>query len=224
MKKLLFLLMYIALFVSGCTITNPQSSNERHSYIESEKEKIVYTSNIQKSDCALCSKVGNTLLQIYAGQNNIGIICINTFDMSPVSINRYDDYGNLIEEPVGYMTMNHDGFGDGRMSTNTSTFPDRGYANVDVSFSADKTVNKESIEKLLCQDCLTAITKDTWNDPYGIGVINYETLEVKLFEEKVTAFTFGDYYIDIDRRENEDDPERIVLDLLIFYCPPRYGE
>ena len=108
------------------------------------------------------------------------------------------------------------------MSTNTSTFRDSGYADVDVNFSDDKTVNKKAIEKLLCQDCLTTIMEAAWKEPYGVGIINFETLEVRLVEESITAFTFGDYYIDIDRRENKEDPERIELDLLIFYCPPRY--
>ena len=64
--------------------------------------------------------------------------------------------------------------------------------------------------------------EESWEEPYPVGVINFETLEVRLFEENITGFTFGDYYIDIDRRENKDDSERIELDLLIFYCPPRY--
>ena len=32
-------------------------------------------------------------------KKNLGIICINTFDISPIEINRYDDFGNLIEKP-----------------------------------------------------------------------------------------------------------------------------
>lgn len=69
---------------------------------------------------------------------------------------------------------------------------------------------------------MTAITEDTWNEPYGVGVINFETLEVRLFEQNITGFTFGDYYVDIDRREKKDNSEWTELDLLIFYCPPRY--
>ena len=219
MKKLILFLFCVVLVLSGCSNTQIQNSVNN---VEDETEEIVYTSKIKKSECALCSKGGKTLLPAYAGQNNVGIICINTFDISPVSINRYDDFGNLIEEAAGHMTMNHNSFGEGRMSTSTSTFPDRGYADVDVNFSDDKTVNKKAIEKLLCQDCLTTIMEDVWKEPYGVGIINFETLEARLFEESITAFTFGDYYIDIDLRENKEDPERIELDLLIFYCPPRY--
>ncbi len=218
MKKLILFFFCIVLVLSGCSNTQTQNSE---SNVADEKEEIVYTSKIQKSECALCSKGGKTLLPAYAGQNNVGIICINTFDISPVSINRYDDFGNLIEEPAGHMTMNHNSFGENRMRTSTTTHPDRGYADVDVSFSDDKTVDQKAIEKLLCQDCLTTIMEDSWEEPYGIGIINFETLEARLFEENITAFTFGDYYIDIDRREDKENPEHIELDLLIFYCPPR---
>ncbi len=222
MKKLYRLLLCMILVLSGCASNKSQTSGDNQSYVDDEKEEVIYTSKIQKSECALCSKGGKTLLPAYAGQNNVGIICINTFDISPVSINRYDDFGNLIEEPAGHMTMNNNSFGEGRMSTSTSAVYDRGYANVDVRFSDDKSVDKTAVEKLLCQDCLTTIMEDAWEEPYGIGVINFETLEVKLFEERVTAFTFEDYYIDIDRRENEEEPDKVELDLLIFYCPPRY--
>ena len=58
--------------------------------------------------------------------------------------------------------------------------------------------------------------EDTWEEPYGVGVINFETLEVRLFEKNITAFTFGDYYIDVDRRDNKDNSEWTELDLLIF--------
>ena len=222
MKKLLLFLLCTILILSGCANTKSSVSDNSPSFVDDEKEKVAYTSKIEKHECALCSKGGKTLLPAYAGQNNVGIICINTFDISPVSINRYDDYGTLIEEPAGHMTMNHNSFGENRMRTSTTTHPDRGYADVDVSFSDDKTVDQKAIEKLLCQDCLTTIMEDAWEEPYGVGIINFETLEVRLFEENITAFSFGDYYIDIDRRENKEDPKRMELDLMIFYCPPRY--
>ena len=222
MKKLFFILLCAVLLLSGCTNAGTDNSGNKATYEPEEKEEITYTSAITKEECALCNKGGKTLLPAYAGQNNLGIICINTFDMSPVTLNQYDDYGNLIEEEAGYSSHTHNGFGEDKMSTSVWTNPDRRYATVDVSFKDDNQVDKDSVESLLCQDCLTTIMEDTWEEPYGVGVINFETLEVRLFEENITGFTFGDYYIDIDRRENKDDPEQTELDLLIFYCPPRY--
>lgn len=83
-------------------------------------------------------------------------------------------------------------------------------------------MDKDAVENLLCSDCLNAIFDETWGEPYGVGVINFETLEVRLFEPNVTAFTFGDYYLDIDLRENDDDSEWTEMDIFVVYCPVRY--
>lgn len=222
MKKLIILLLCVLTILSGCSKAETPDADGQTHYSPEEKEEIVYTSKITKEECYLCSKAGKTLLPAYAGQNNVGIICINTFDMSPVTINRYDDHGKLIEEEAGYMSMTHNSFGEDGISTSVNANPDRGYADVNVYLKSNDVVDKKSVESMLCQDCLTTIMDEAWDEPYGIGVINFETLEVRLFEEKITAFTFGDYYIDIDRRENTGNPEEIELDLLIFYCPPRY--
>ena len=89
-------------------------------------------------------------------------------------------------------------------------------------FTKDETVDKTAVESLLCSDCLTSIMNESWDEPYGVGVLDFDTLEVRLFEEKITGFTFGDYYIEIDHTEKEKDSDPTELDLLIFYCPPRY--
>ena len=214
-------MLCMSLFLTACSKFEPIKSD----IPSSTTEKTIsseYLSKTKTEYCALCNQAGNTLLPLYAGQNNLGIICINTFDISPISINRYDDYRNLIEEPAKSTSMNHNSFGEGRMVTSISPNTDRGYANVQISFTDDRHINPKSVESLLCQNCLNTILSQVWDTPYGIGIINFETFEVKLFEENVSGFSFGDYYIHIDQRENNDDSESTELNLLVFYCPERY--
>ena len=222
MKKLIPFLLCIVLILSGCSSPRANDKDSKLSDADLETEKVVYTSKVDKVDCALCSKAGETLLPLYAGQTNLGIICINSFDLSPIEINRYDDSGNLIEEKAGYSTRTTNGFGEGNMITSVSANPDRAYAHVHVGFTNDDSVNKEKVESLLCQGCLDAIMEESWDEPYGVGVINFETLEVRLFEENISGFSFGDYYLDIDRRENNGESEWTELDMFIVYCPMRY--
>ena len=222
MKKLILLLLCMVLVLSGCSNAGQSTQDNSNSYTADEKEEVVYTSQIEKEECALCNKGGETLLPLYAGKTNLGIICINTFDLSPIEINRYDDFGNLIEEKAGYSTRTTNSFGEGNMITSVSSNPDRGYAHVHVGFTNDDTVNKEKVESLLCQTCLDRIMEEAWDEPYGVGVINFETLEVRLFEENISGFSFGDYYLDIDRRENNGESEWTELDMFIVYCPMRY--
>lgn len=222
MKKLITLLLCALLLLSGCSNTETSDAKEQSHYTPEEKEEIVYTSKITKDECALCSKAGETLLPLYAGQTNLGIICINSFDLSPIEFNRYDDFGNLIEEKAGYSRRTTNSFGEGNMITSIDSNSDRGYAHVHVGFTDDDSVNKEKVESLLCQTCLDAIMEEAWDEPYGVGVINFETLEVRLFEENISGFSFGDYYLDIDRRENNGESEWTELDMFIVYCPMRY--
>lgn len=222
MKRGIFLLLLVLLILSGCSQTKANEIDTQSTYYEEEDVEMPYTSKVEKEECALCSQAGKTLLLAYAGQTNIGIICINTFDMSPVTINRYNDYGKPIKEKAGGTSMTRNSFGEGGMVTTVTANPDRGYADAHVGFTKDDSVDKDKVESLLCQECLNVIMEDTWEEPYGVGVINFETLEVRLFEKNITAFTFGDYYIDVDRRENKDNSEWTELDLLIFYCPLRY--
>ena len=212
MKKSIFILLCVALFLTSCSDSEPLKSNIPSTTTEGTI-KFEYRSKIKPKDCALCNQAGNTLLPIYAGQNNLGIICINTFDISPISINRYDDYGNLIEEPAKSTSMNHNSFGERRMVTSISPNTDRGYANVQISFTDDRHINPKSVESLLCQNCLNTILSQVWDTPYGIGIINFETFEVKLFEENVSGFSFDDYYIHVDHRENNGEYPKVCVNL-----------
>lgn len=220
MKKLLIVLLCM-LLLSGCTST-PETNAESGSEAWHEKKTVTYQSRIKKEECALCNQQENSMLSAYSGQKNLGIICINTCDISPIGINRYDDHGNLIEEPSDTFSIIRNSCRDEGMATQVMANPERGFANVNVSLTKDVAIDKEAVERLLCSDCLSAILGKYWNEPYGIGVIDFDTLEVRLLEEKITGFTFGDYYIDIDHEEKENMSDPTELDLLIIYCPPRY--
>lgn len=221
MKKLLIVLLCM-LLLSGCTST-PEPNPESGSASWHEKKTVTYESRITKEECALCNQQGTPMLSAYSGQKNLGIICINTCDIFLVEINRYDDHGNLIEEPSETFSIIRNGCRDKGMTTQVTSNPERGFANVNVSLTKDVAIDKEAVENLLCSDCLFAIIGEYWNEPYGVGVIDFDTLEVRLLEEKITGFTFGDYYIDIDHKEKEKSSDPTELDLLIIYCPPRYN-
>lgn len=221
MKKLVAILLCL-LLLSGCTST-PEPNAEAGSATWHEKKTVTYKSRITKEECALCNQQGTPMRSAYSGQKNLGIICINTCNISPVEINRYDDHGNLIEEPSETFSIIRNGCRNEGMTTQVTANPERGFANVNVSLTKDVAIDKEAVESLLCSDCLSAIMDEYWNEPYGVGVIDFDTHEVRLLEEKITGFTFGDYYIDIDRKEKEKSSDPTELDLLIIYCPPRYN-
>ncbi len=226
MKKIILILMCFTLLLAGCSATKQADNipqNENYLVEENEEPEIEFASKIQSDECMLCNNAEKTLLPLYKGQINIGIIDLNTFDVCNLKMNRYDDYGNLIEEKAGSSSSMINSYGEDGMSVYYHANPDRGYTSGSVSFPRNNELDVEKIETMICADCFNKIYEEAWsNSPYSVGVIDFSNMEVRLFEEDITGFTFGDYYVDLDYRKLEDEDERIDINILAFYCPQRY--
>lgn len=101
MKKIILIIMCLTLLFAGCSpkkLNANISGNKNLSAEKSEESEIEFTSKIKSDECMLCGDADKTLLPLYKGQINVGIIDLNTFDVCNLKMNRYDDYGNLIEE------------------------------------------------------------------------------------------------------------------------------
>lgn len=181
-----------------------------------------YHSDTRPEDCILCGKGEGTLMPLYRGQENIGIINLNTFDLAPVTINQYDDFGKRIEKPVEGSLTHITNTGEDGFCLSVTADINRGYAQGSLSFSQDETLDMEKAASHLCADCLNRMMDKCWADvPMSMGVINFRTGDIRLFEEKILAFTLGDYYISCDDQSGEDGEEK-DLSLFVFYCPERY--
>lgn len=222
--------VFFAILLTGCQTDGKAreilaAENSTEDVAESTEETSPrYHSDTLPEDCFLCGDGEGSPLPLYRGQKNLGVINLNSLDLSPISINRYDDFGVQIEEPVNgastYITnTGKDGFF-------FSVTPDvnRGYAHGDLSFSSGSVLDVRNAAEKLCSGCLNRMMENCWSDtPWGVGVIDFSTNEIHLFEEKVTAFTFGDYYISC-RGKDGNNEESQEISLLVFYCPERYQD
>lgn len=82
-------LLGFLLTLSACSGQN-ENSFENRSY-----EHINFTSLIEKEDCYLCGDRPNQEISSYLGQDNVGLVNMNTFDVLLVEINRYDPNSGL---------------------------------------------------------------------------------------------------------------------------------
>ena len=221
-KVIFFILVMLALLLSGCG--SSQKSEEQlpvQEIQEIQEDSPKYISNTAPVDCRLCGEGKGTLLPFYWGQDNVGIISLNTFTLLSVETNRYTDQGQLIEEPAQHSSSHLLSSGDGGYHVFISEDSDRGYASGSLYFGNDEVLDMEKAATFLCTQCLNLILDETLDDdPYGVGIVNFKTREIRLLEENVTAFIFDDFYISCDlRNRGKEKPE---MDLLIFYCPERY--
>lgn len=206
----------------GCNNSSEKQGLQTDSIYETEIDQ--YISNTVPEKCYLCGTPEQSLLPFYEGLINLGIISLNSFEFVPIEINRYDDSGNLIEEPAGFSSTSIRNTGENGFTSYVMPNHDRGYANATIYFEKDKELYIDNAANFLCTECLNQILEKCWDDdPFGIGIINFETEEIRLLEQDITAFTFDDFYISCKlRTSNDPDKDSLQMDLLIFYCPERY--
>lgn len=204
MKRIITLASLIALLLTACA-TKPNTSEE--------PEQVL--SNVSAKDCYLC---GDGLKDFpYWGQNNVGIISLNTFEIMPVEINRYDDNGVSIMDKAGYMGSRSFQDQENGFYAHVFEFTDSGQASGSVGLNEDAVLDAEKAATFLCQDCLDAVLSDHYHPNTGVGVINFATRELCMFEEHRGGFGLGDYYIDCDWLEPEQRDEYRDIDIQIFF-------
>lgn len=213
------LVLFTCFFAVGCHDSDKDQDMQMEVLSEIEEEQ--YISETAPEKCNLCGTPEQSLLPFYEGQTNLGIIGLNSFEFVPIEINRYDDYGNLIEEPAGFSSTSIRNTGENGFTSYVMPNHDRGYANATIYFEKDKELYIDNAANFLCTECLNQILEKCWNDdPFGIGVINFKTKEIRLIKKDITSFTFDDFYVSCDLRVS--DGASLQMDMLIFYCPERY--
>ena len=78
-------------------------ANTRNAQGTEEYEHIDYVSAITEAECYICGDSGDTIASAYWGEDNVGLINLNNFDLLHLPINRYGDHGELVEKSAGVM-------------------------------------------------------------------------------------------------------------------------
>ena len=209
MRKLVGLILVFLLLLTAC------SNGEQPSISKKEYEHIPYVSDLSQEECLVCGENPNHPISSYWGEDNVGILNLNTFEVLYIEINRYDDNGQLIEETAGYMQMHS--MSNGESYVHSSDNPDRGLSNIQIQGDR-KPVDAKAIQSFLCQTCLDKINDMYFGDypPEEYAVVNFSDKSIRPLIKNTTWFTFGNFDVDCDFEEDGD------IDLLIHYCPPRY--
>ena len=215
-QSIFVLVLLLMLILAGCRTEQSADLSDAAGF-----SNTVYSSDTSAEDCYLCGDGIENLIPSYWGQNNIALISLNTFEMKPLEINRYDRIdGRLIEEYSGTVSFGGSGSKDGGFAASLLQNYDRGYATGHVDFYDDEVLDVSKAAGYLCEDCLNKILPSQLDRYFGVGAINLATKEVRVFEEHLKGFGLGDFYIDCDLKDRDGDTHR--MNLLIFYCPIRY--
>lgn len=206
MRKRLCTLVALLLLLTAC------SGNTQPSFDSKEYEHIPYVSTIEPAGCFVCGGQEDSPVKGYWGEDNVGILNLNTFEVLRLEINRYDG-GKLIEETAGF--IQRQSMKCGESYVHASIHPDRGYARIQIQ--GQQRINAAAIQNHLCQTCLDEINDMYFggNPPEEYAIINFSDKTVRPLIEHTTFFTSANYGIDCKFKASGD------IDLLAFYCPPQ---
>lgn len=177
-----------------------------------------YSTDTISADCIICQEK-----RLYENEDNLGIICLNECMAYHVEINRYDAQGQLIEKKATSMQLLMSPKNGNYKGVEITTDSNRGFANVEISFSENKEIDMKKATEYCCSDCLKLLTEEYYSvEPYDIVILNYKTGEVKLLTSNLRSFMLEDYYVTCEQRSSIVQAEISEIDLLVMYCPERY--
>ena len=179
-------------------------------------EHIDYTSTITPEECYVCGNTGNNVASPYWGEDNVGIFNLNTFELLYLPINRYDDQGNLIEEPAGYMTSGGMSNEETESYVHAYCFPDNAYADLQLS-GVQYAIDRDSVQSHLCQTCLDSIN-DLWftdQPPAEFAVVSFEDRTIQPLLNAHPWFAAGNFGVDCEFKDEGK------INLLISYSRNR---
>ena len=212
MKRIVLLVVGVVLcmflFILGLSLHAEKKEVEPTEYTH-----VDYVSAIQ-GECFLCGDGSDPITSHYWGEDNVGIINLNTFELLRLEINRYNDHGQLLEETAGYMQSSHLSGEDSYV--HAFTFPDNGYAHVQIT-GLQYTIDRTSVQERLCQECLDTVNKLVipGKVPAEYAIVSFADRTIRPLMSNYTWVPVGNYGIDCEFKDNSS------INLVIYYCRTR---
>lgn len=192
-------------------------ANTRNAQETEEYEHIDYVSAITEAECYICGDTGGNNASAYWGEDNVGLINLNNFELLHLPINRYGAHRELVEEPAGLMLSC--GIMDEEADTyaHAYVFPDNAYATLQIT-CVQYDINRDLIQNRLCQICLDSINSlwFTTPPPAEYAVISFENRTIQPLLNAHPWFAAGNFGVDCEFKDNG------AIDLLVHYAPNRY--
>ena len=204
----------LAMLILIIVAANVSTAKER---VPEDYEHIDYISTITQEECYVCGDTKDFSGFFYWGEDNVGIVNLNTFELLRLEINRYDRDGNQIMEATGAMHMCGSTLGD--ILVTGMVDPDCSFASVNFDPEGE-TIDEGKIGQFLCQDCLYEFASSCYGGESipPIAVVSFEHRYLAPLNERSAWFSRKDYLVTVNYDEDGS------IGVVAVYSPPRFQE
>lgn len=163
-------------------------------FLYKNKGKIITNvSQITQDDCYLCGKNDNGNMSEYNKIDSIGIINFNTWEITNLELNIYEEDGKLIEH-CGYSSMKRCVGKNGNSGASILTMIDRKLSIITVYLNKYSSIDRKKLVNLLCGSCIKNVIGEEEledNRKLNIGIVDFKTNQVYSFDKEYRFFLFG---------------------------------
>ena len=164
-------------------------------------------------ECYLCGNHNRSLMSMFRGKDDLGIICVNDWYVLNMQICDFDGMGG-----GGSSWVNNK---EGACSFHADRKPERGISEVTVEYGTDSVFDVKKVQNHLCQTCLDKLLEVMDSYSYegedagarDLCMVDFKTLELYSLQEHYVAHYIRDYYVRIDGSNEEE------LEVMGFYAP-----
>lgn len=165
------------------------------------------------AECYLCGNLNRSLMSMFRGRDDLGVICVNDWYVMDMQIRNLDGMGG---GGFGWTVGEEDS-----CSFQTDRYPERGISEITVEYGANSIFDVKKVQGHLCQTCLDKLLEVMDSCGYegeemgakDICMVDFQTLELYSLQEHYISHYIRDYYVQIDGRDGEE------LEVIGIYAP-----
>lgn len=163
-----------------------------------------------KSRCWMCGNDDRSLMGMYRGKDDLGVLCLNDWYVLPMDIRNLDENGNPV--PVCGMSMGMTSTGESGCTLHTEKNPNRGISQVTIDYGKKKDFDSRTVQKHLCQNCMDKLLEvmevygyvQEEPKPRELCLIDFQTMELYSLQDEKCTYYIRDYYVRIDSGEDKE--------------------
>jgi hypothetical protein len=200
-------LMFLAGLAIGLCLPAMRASNLQLDSRESEQCQVtqgaVKSTLDNKEECCLCGSNSRSLMGMYRGKDDLGIISLNNWYVLDMGVGKDGD-----ETMSGQNFSRITATGEGGCIFHVDQNHARRISEVRVEYGEENYFDPDKVRGYLCQTCLDKLldVMDVYGDsecPIGLCMIDFQTQELYSLQEQYVTYYIRDYYVKIESGEEK---------------------